>query len=57
MGTYQNHVGNYSFAQFEILEPIPAVSEWGLAVMVLLVLTVGSLFFRRNGLAFGRIRG
>lgn len=57
MGTYQNHIGNYNFAQFEIVEPIPTVSEWGLAVMALLVLTVGSLFFRRNGLAFGRFLG
>lgn len=57
VGTYQDHIGNYNLAQFEILEPIPAVSEWGLAVMALLVLTVGSSFFRRNALEFGRIRG
>jgi hypothetical protein len=33
---------------FTYPEPIPAVSEWGVVLMVLLVLTAGSLVFQRN---------
>ncbi len=36
---------------------IPTVSQWGLAVMALLVLTAGSLVLRRNRSEFGRIPG
>ena len=57
MGTYGSHIGNYNLAQFEILEPIPVVSQWGMTVMAILVLTAGSLLFRRNALGVGRIRG
>ena len=45
-GNLENGDGCNAKCQIEI--PIPTVSEWGLIVMVLLLLTVGSIIFSRR---------
>ena len=36
-------------------DPVPAVSSWGLAVVSLMMLTVGTVMFRRGGLLYSRL--
>jgi carboxypeptidase D len=39
-----------TFSVVSSADPIPAVSDWGLVVMILLVLTAGTVVYQRNGL-------